>query len=105
MSLLDTLQTSKRLQAERITEILSSLDVACAAKDDLEELDARMEQRFDQVDERFEQMDERLPGRIELSEERTEKQVFQLQSDLYRVLLIRFGALLALIIILNYVTG
>jgi len=50
-------------------------------------------------------MDERLTQRIELSEQRTEKQISQLQSDLYRVLLIGFGALSALIIILNYVTG
>ncbi|PSQ96249.1 MAG: hypothetical protein BRD55_07290 [Bacteroidetes bacterium SW_9_63_38] len=156
MSPIDTLQASKRLQeegvfspeqAERIAEILSSLDVASATKDDLEELEARMEQRFDQVDERFEQvdrrfeqiderfeqieerfdqvdrrfeqiderfgqvdrrfeqMDERLTQRIELSEERTEKQISQLQSNLYRVLLIGFGALSTLIIILNYVTG
>jgi len=121
-------------QAERIAEVLSELDVASATKEDLDEaesrlgeridevearlgeridhVEAQMNERFERVDERFERAEEarsaiedRLTQRIELSEQRMEKQISQLRSDLYRVLLVGFGAVAALVSVLNYVLG
>lgn len=129
---IDTLKASKRLQeegtfsseqAERIAEILSDLDVASATKDDLDDLENRLGGRIDQVDARIEQLESRvdqaeehlgtridevearLTQRIEVSEQRTEQQISQLRSDLYRALLIGFGAVAALVSVLNFIIG
>jgi phage regulator Rha-like protein len=85
---IDTLKAAKRLQeddtfspeqAERIAEILSDLDVASATTEDLNELEERLDTRFQELEERLdtrfqhaaddrESREERLTQRIELSE-------------------------------------
>jgi predicted nuclease with TOPRIM domain len=97
-------------------------------------LETRMDERFQQVDERFDQIDERFDRiderfdridkrffqqvdedmaslkeefnqRMELSEQRTEKQISQLRTDLYRGLFIGVGAVAALVTVLGYLLG
>lgn len=155
---IDTLKAAKRLQqedtfspeqAERIAEVLSDLDVASATKDDLDNVEERLNARIDELAERLDNVEEqlntridnvekrlntridnvekqlktrideveeqlntrieeveaRLTQRIELSEQRTKQQISQLRSDLYRVLLLGFGGVAALVTVLNYVIG
>jgi anti-sigma-K factor RskA len=72
-------------QADRLADALAGMDVASATKEDLNEVE------------------ERLSQRIELSEERLGQRISDLRSDLYRVILVSFGAVAALVTILNFV--
>jgi exonuclease VII large subunit len=102
---------------ERIDEVEARLDeVEARLGERIDEVETRLGERIDHVDaqmnERFERAEEardalenRLTQRIELSEQRMEKQISQLRSDLYRALLVGFGAVAALVSVLNYVLG
>lgn len=68
-------------------------------------LDNRVDEVADRLDDRIDEVENRLNQRIELSEERLGQRISDLRSDLYRVLLIGFGAVAALVTVLNYVIG
>ena len=107
-------------QADRLAEALSEMDVASATKEDLEATEKRLTDRIDEVenrldgridevenrpDGRIDEVENRLTQQIELSEERLGQRISELRSDLYRALLIGFGAVAALVTVLNYVIG
>jgi len=124
---LDDLETRLGERIDRLSERVDGLETRMEARfeqvdERFERVDERFEQmearfdriddRFDRVDARFEQVDrerasmeERLTQRIELSESRTDSAISQLRSDLYRALLLGFGAVAALVTILNYLVG
>lgn len=83
-------------QADRLADALSDMDVASATKEDLDAAENRLNQRIDEVEERLNQ-------RIELSEERLGQRISDLRSDLYRVVLLGFGAVAALVTVFNFV--
>ena len=94
-------QVEERLGA-RIDQLDGRVD---SLETRMEERFQQVEKRFTQVDERFDQLESRFTQRIELSEQRTEKQISQLRTDLYRGLFIGVGAVAALVTVLGYLLG
>lgn len=125
---LDTHRAFKRLQednvfspeqAERIAETLADLDVASATQEDLLNLEARLDDRFDRIDERFDRVDERfeqfderidnlekrLTQRNELTEERLNRQLEEAEKRLFRGMIVGLSAVTALLGTLIAVMG
>lgn len=115
---LDTLKAAKRLQeegaftpeqAERIAEVLSEMDVASATKEDLGDLEGRLDSRIDELEERmnsrFEDLEARLTQRIELSEERLGQQVERVRTQLLQWLMGGLGAVVAILTLVSYLLG
>jgi len=105
-------QVEERLEAridqveERLGARIDQLDGRVDSLETrMEERFQQVEKRFTQVDERFDQLESRFTQRIELSEQRTEKQISQLRTDLYRGLFIGVGAVAALVTVLGYLLG
>jgi len=92
---IDTLKASKQLkdlgfdegQAEGLAELLSDLDVASATKEDLNEVEDRLNQR------------------IELSEERLAQRIERVEKRLLQWMLGGFASVAGLVTLLNYVVG
>jgi len=89
----------------RFDQIDEQFDRVDAQFDQIDERFDRVDARFEQVDRERASMEERLTQRIELSESRTDSAISELRSDLYRALLLGFGAVAALVTILNYLVG
>ena len=89
-------EVEKRLNA-RIDEVKAQLNTR------IDELEERLTLRIDSVVERQKEMEKRLMQRIVLSEERTAKGREQMQIYLVRWMLGGFGAVAAIVSLLNYV--
>jgi sugar/nucleoside kinase (ribokinase family) len=79
-------------QADRLADALADMDVASATKEDLDELEGRIDTLLDRAAEEREAIEERLNQRIELSEERLEQKVEQVRSSLARTVVASVGA-------------
>ncbi|PQJ26751.1 hypothetical protein BSZ35_19070 [Salinibacter sp. 10B] len=80
-------------QADRLADALSEMDVASATKEDLNEVEERLNNRIDELDER-------LTQRIELSEERLGQKVEGIRSSIVSAVA-AVGAVLAVVIPLS----
>jgi predicted nuclease with TOPRIM domain len=97
----------------RIDHLEARIDQVEARIDQVEErldaridgLETRMDERFNHVDEDIASLREEFTQRFELVEQRTEKQISQLRTDLYRGLFIGVGAVAALVTVLGYLLG
>jgi predicted nuclease with TOPRIM domain len=83
----------------RIDQVEKRLDAR------IDGLETRMDERFDQVEEDIASLRKEFTQRFELVQQRTEKQISQLRTDLYRGLFIGVGAVAALVTVLGYLLG
>ena len=96
-NMLDTLTISKKLkaagftekQAETVAEIEVERQRHLATKEDLSNLEARIDQRFEQVDQRFEQVDQRFE-QVNQRFEQMHKQMDQRFEQMYKQMDQRF---------------
>lgn len=112
---IDTLKAAKRLQeedtftseqAERIAEILSDMDVASATKEDLTEMEGRLNSRIvetaDRLDTRIDDSESHLKNHVETMVDAAEERIVRRLSIRFYTAMTVLAVLLAII---TYLVG
>jgi hypothetical protein len=100
---IDTLAYARRLREAGFSEeqaegqahaLAAAMTDSLATKQDLKELELRLEVRFERIDTRLTELENRTTIRLSEFEKRTELRMLQVAADLERRLTIRLGGIM-----------